>query len=162
VAVDLAALKTELLTDVNTYGYAAYIAANEPENCAAALNKVRNGTDGEAAINIRRADIAPSELSEAIDIRDLDGTPTGTDPQALGLIAAWYQSTLLIPRIRLTNANGNDTLIKRNLDRLLGDANGTQTRLNALAVRFGSRSEQLFGVDTVVSTSDVVAALALP
>jgi hypothetical protein len=44
-AVELAALKAELQTDPLTYGYAAFIAANEPENCAAALNKVRLGND---------------------------------------------------------------------------------------------------------------------
>jgi hypothetical protein len=72
VAIVYSALKVEIVSDPQTYGYAAFVTAGEPENVAAALNKIRNGTDGEVAISINRAAIAPMELMEAIDIRDLN------------------------------------------------------------------------------------------
>jgi hypothetical protein len=153
-SADLVALKAELLTDPLTYGYAAFIAANEPENCAAALYKVRLGNDGEAAITINRDNISSQELLEAIDTRDF-GAPGGA-------AVAWFQSVTRLDTLRLFDTAGNPTRVRANLDRMINNAQGSQTRLDALAVRPGSRAEVLFGPGTVVSISDVVAALALP
>jgi hypothetical protein len=157
MAVSLAQLKTELQTDPLTYGYAAYIAANEPENCASALNKIRLGNDGEAAITIRRADISASEVLEVIDSRDFEAAPSTAH-------VAWFESATQLTRIRLVNTDGTDTRALGNLKRILqnADVQGSEARLTALANRNGSRAEQLFGPDTVVSISDVVTALALP
>jgi hypothetical protein len=46
-----------------------------------------------------------------------------------------------------------------NLIRLLNNTNGTQTRLTAVATRPGSRAEELFGTDQVVSPDQVAHAL---
>jgi hypothetical protein len=154
MAVNLPVLKNELLTDPLTYGYAAFIAANEPESCAAALNKIRLGNDGEAAITINRDNISSQELLEAIDTRDF-GAPGGA-------AVAWFQSVTRLDTLRLFDTAGNPTRVRANLDRMINNAQGSQTRLDALAVRPGSRAEVLFGPGTVVSISDVVAALALP
>lgn len=157
MAMTLAALKTELLTDPQTYGYAGWIAASEPENCAAALNKVRNGTDGEAAITIRRADISPAEVLEAVDNRDFSANPHP-------LHVAWFESVTQLPTIRLVNNDGSDTRVLGNIRRLLENpgTQGSRDRVTTIANRNGSRAEQLFGAGTVISITDVAAALRLP
>lgn len=154
-AAQLAQLKTEINTDPQTYGYAAWVAASEPENVAAALNKVRDGTDGEAAILVRRLDVSAIELLEAVDTRDFIASPNS-------LQAAWFESVTQNATVRLANPDGTQNRVKNNLDRVLNDTQGSQTRLNALARRNGSRAEQLFGTGATVSVSDVQAALALP
>jgi hypothetical protein len=75
---------------------------------------------------------------------------------------AWFQSVTRLDTLRLFDTAGNPTRVRANLDRMINNAQGSQTRLDALAVRPGSRAEVLFGPGTVVSISDVVAALALP
>lgn len=153
-AAQLAILKTEILTDPLTYGYAPHVVANEPEIVAELLNKVRDGTDGEAAITIRRADIAAQEVLEAIDNRDFVATPDAAH-------VAWFESATQQTAIRLINADGTDTRVLGNLRRLLQNPGpqGSRDRLNVIANRLGSRAEQLFGPDTVVSIQDVVDAL---
>jgi hypothetical protein len=61
--------------------------------------------------------------------------------------------------IRLMNDDGTNTRVLTNLVRLLNNTNGTQTRLTAVATRPGSRSEELFGTDQVVSADQVAHAL---
>lgn len=155
MAINLAALKTELTTDPNAYGYAPLIAAGNAEGLAALLNLRR------AAITIRRTDVRPREVLEAIDLRDLTATPAQVNNQALA--ASWFESvTQGDATIRLSNDDGTDSLLKDNLDRLIGNTNASQTRLNAVARRDGSRAEQLWGRDAEVSYLDVGAALGLP
>jgi hypothetical protein len=157
VAVNLAQLKTEIQTDPQTYGYAAWVAAHEPENVAAAINKARDGTDGETAITIRRADISAAEILETIDSRDFEAAPNIAH-------VAWFESATQLTRIRLVYSDGTATRALGNFKRILqhADTNGSEARLDLLANKVGSRAEQLFGVDTVVSINDVTAALALP
>jgi hypothetical protein len=156
MAIIYAQLKTEIQTDPQTYGYAAFITAGEPENVAAALNKVRNGTDGELAISVNRATIAPMELMEAIDIRDLN---VGGQLNAT-LCGSWLESALQsVAPLRLRDATGVKTRVRQNIDRILADTQGSQTRFDAVAVRFGSRAEQLFGEGTVITSADIATAL---
>jgi len=61
--------------------------------------------------------------------------------------------------IRLSNDNGTKTQVRKNIDRITGDTNGSQTRLDAVAVRVGSRAEALFGAGVVVDINDVGNAL---
>jgi hypothetical protein len=155
MAINYAALKTELLTDPQTYGYAATLAAGEPEAAAALLNKIRNGTDGEGAITVNRGAITPMELMEAIDIRDL---AIGGQLNAT-LVGSWLESLLQSTgQIRLRDAAGAKTRTRDNIDRVLGTTNGSQARFDALAQRFGSRAEQLFGEGTVVTREDIATA----
>ena len=155
MAINYTQLAAEINNDPQTYGYQAWVTAGEPEKVAEALNKLRDGTDGETAINVRRTDITPVELLEALDTRDIS-TSTNT------LVGAYLQALLVLPTIRLTNANGNANRIKDNLDRIITNGQNSQTRFNALAVRVGSRAEQLFGAGTVISTADVGLALNPP
>lgn len=152
--VQLTQLRTELQTDPLTYGYAPLVALQDYSGLSDLVNKVRNGTDGEAAINISRADIDPLELFQAIDVRDFGGSPG-----VLG--GAWFQSLMRLTRIPLLDTAGQPNLIKANLDRYISNGNGSQTRLDALARRFGSRGEQLFGAGTIVTPTNVRDALTL-
>lgn len=152
MTINYTALKAELLSDPNAYGYAPLIAAGNDVGLAALLNEVRAG------ITIRRRDIAPQELLEAIDVRDFTMPAAIVTPT---LAASWLESALQIQSgaLRLLTDAGVATRVKGNLDRLLGNTQGTQDRLNALAVRTGSRAEQLFGTDTRVTHQDIATAL---
>lgn len=152
MAINYVALATELTTDPQTYGYAALISAGSDAGLADLLNKVRDGTDGEAAITVRRADIAPNEILEAIDNRDFITSPNIAH-------ASWFESVTQLRTIRLVNADGTNTRVLGNLRRLVNDTQGSQTRLDAIAVRNGSRAEQLFGVSTSITADDIARAL---
>lgn len=156
-----AALKAEIQTDPQTYGYMAAWNASEPENVAALLNKVRDGTDGEVAITIRRADIAAQELWGAIDMADypsLSGTPTAAQLSSERKYLAWLTGLAAQPLVRLLNDDGTDGPVIANLKALF-PVSATRTRLVALANRFGSRAEQLFGTGTRVSIQQVTDAM---
>jgi hypothetical protein len=158
--IDLTVLRTELLTDPNAYGYAEYVADGSDQATADLLNAVRDGVTvprpGKpigAAISVRRADITPSELLEAIDSRDIAASPAAS-------LLAWFQSVTQLAQIRLLNADGSNTRVIANLQRLITlDTNLSRTRLTAIASRAGSRAEQLFGTGTRVEWSDVATAL---
>lgn len=155
--VQLATLKSEILTDPQTYGYAAHVAAGEPELIAAKLNTVRTGADGETAIVVKRPDLPPLLLLEAIDVRDLIAPATGN----LTLAGSWLESVLQsVQPLRLLNEDGSTTRVRTNLNRMLTDTQGSQTRFDALAQRNGSRAELLFGFGTIISMAEVGQALS--
>jgi hypothetical protein len=162
----LAILKTELQTDPRGYGYLA--SQRNDTAMAVKINAVRDGTnagttptgDGGAAngiITIKRPDCLPAEILEAIDVRDLLASPPGV--VSIPLTQSWFESITQLSKIRLANADGSKTLIRKNVDRITGDTNLSQTRLDAVAVRNGSRAEEKFGVGVVVTDSDVSNAL---
>lgn len=154
--MDYAILRNELLTDPNGYGYDAWIAAGEPENCAAALNLPR------ASIPIRRADISSQEVIEAIDVTDfpaLSGTPNSTQLSRERQYLAWLSGVMAVPSVRLLNDDGTDTPVVANLRAMFPQGTATRNRLIALASRDGSRSEQLFGSGVTISAQDVGTAL---
>jgi hypothetical protein len=161
----LATLKTELQTDPRGYGYAAFISAGSDNGLVAAVNLTRDGTAGtvptrptaaggvaSGIVTIKRTDMTPAELLEAIDARDFITT-------ANNLQAEYFQSVTGRQSVRLINDNGSDTRTWANLKLALGNTNGSQTRLAAAAVRPGSRAEELFGTGAVVSGDDVSIAL---
>lgn len=158
-AAQIQALKAELTNDPRGYGYAAALAVSD-QAAAGLVNVVRDGTNGGPAINVRRADITPAELLEAIDLRDFPATPAGVTNQALA--AAWLESVMQFSAIPLLAPNGTNNRIRTNLNRLLDDTQGSQTRLTAISRRLGTRGEELFGQGTVVTAADVDAARNLP
>ena len=164
-SAQLQTLKTELQTDPNAYGYAPFLPPN-PANWNGArdlLNLRRDGTTGGLAIVIRRTDTPPLEILEAIDVRDFPANPTGVTN--ISLAQSWLESITQFPTIRLFNDDDTPTRVKSNIDRLVSNTQGSQTRLNAVpgpGKRYGSRAEQLFGRDTVVTDIDVEAAWRLP
>lgn len=150
MAVDLAALKTELLTDPNGYGYAPLIAQDNDSAVADLLNMIRSG------ISVRRQSIAPQDVLQCVDCRDVKANPAQFD-------CAWFESATRQTSIELLNTDGSDTQVLGNFKRLFQNPGtyGTRDRIIALCNRPGSRAEQLFGSGTTVTYQEVNAALAL-
>jgi hypothetical protein len=142
--VDYVALKNEITTDPTARGYAG----KEDNAIAALLNEVQ------ANIVIRRDNITPDEILQAIDIRDFNAT-NATQPAC-----SWLESLTQLRQIRLLNDDGSNTKARANLNRMLDDTNGSQTRFTALQNRSGSRAEQLFGRYTIITDADVSRARA--
>lgn len=146
MAFTLQQLKNELTTDPTSLGY-----VGQPDNvCTGIINLARAG------ITINRADITPQELLEAIDIRDFNAT-NATVPAC-----AWFESLTQMKSIRLRNDDNTTTRSRTNLNRMLDDTQGSQTRFTTLQTRQGSRAEQLWGRDTVITDADIGAARNLP
>lgn len=169
-SAQLAVLKTELQTDPRGYGYNA--AVRNDTNMALIINTVRDGTnppanptaDGGVAsgkITLNRPDCAPSEILEAIDVRDLlDATTlTAAGVVNIPLTQSWLESITQFPSIRLAKDDGTKTQTRKNIDRITGNTNGSQTALNNVAVRSGSRAEEKFGFGFFVSVDDVSKSL---
>jgi hypothetical protein len=156
----LTALASEIRTDPLTYGYGVNITSGNDQAIADLLNKVRDGTDGKAAITVRRPDCTPAEILEAIDVRDFPAAPTGVNN--IPLAQSWLESITQFSSIRLALSDGTKTTTRKNIDRLVGDTQGSQTRLDAVAIRNGSRAEQLFGFGVRISSGDVAASLGRP
>ena len=152
MTISFPALKTEIQTDPRGYGYAPLVAAGSDSLVATLLNKVRDGTDGFAAITIRRGDIKSSELFESITAADWNAIATQGSRD-------WLQSIANIPTLRLQLDNGSDTNILAGLKLLFGAGTVTRTNLIAIATRSGSRTEELFGVGIAVTDQDIARAL---
>lgn len=148
MAINYAALKTELQTDPTGLGYAGPLGRGETQVVANILNKARQ------SITIRRSNISPQEVLEVIDSRDF---VTGANTAHV----AWFESVTQLPSLRLVNDDGADTRILGNLRRILENpgAQNSRARLLEIANRAGSRAEQLFGRDTVIQSSDITIAL---
>ena len=155
-ATDLPALAAELRADPAALGYAPHVVVGDQ-----AAHRVLEEMIGlvRGTVAIKRADCRPVEILEAIDIRDFAATPTNVSN--VPLAASWFESVTQFAAIRLTNENNQKSQIRKNIDRLVGDTNGSQARLDAVAVRAGSRAEQLWGVGSLVRYWDIGQALAL-
>ena len=152
MAISFPALKLELNQDPRAYGYAAAITF---QGKADLLNLRRDGTNGGPAITIRRTDVRASEILEQIDNRDLI-------TNANNLEAALFESIMQQgSALRLSADDGTDTRILGDLRRLLQNPGpqGSRARLSDIVNRSGSRAEELFGRDTVVTAADVDRAL---
>jgi hypothetical protein len=165
VALTMAALKAEVQTDPAALGYAALVAARRLQGVADVLNFPRDGVAASpvngvvgAAVSVKRADCTPSEILEAVDVRDFPAAPAGVN--SVPLAQSWLESITQFPRVRLANADGTKTQVRKNIDRLVGNTNLSQDRLDAVAVRVGSRAELLFGFGVAVTDADVERALA--
>ena len=146
MAINYAVLETELTTDPNGYGYAPLVAAGADAVLADMLNEVR------PSITVRRIDVSPNEVLEAIDVRDFVANPNA------GWVA-WFESVTQLRTMRLLLDDGSNTRVRSNLNRLLGDTNGSMTRVQTISQRTGSRAEQLFGPGTVLAHGDISRAL---
>lgn len=170
----LLVLKNEFVNDPRGYGYAAYWAAGYDNGLSYIINAVRDGVVRKALDGVdialptiptgaggtanghivrNKLSVTPMEVMGVIDVRDFIAN-------ANNLQAAWFESLMQIggATIPLANQDGTKTFIRTNLDRAVNDTNGSQARLDSLAVRFGSRAEELFGTGVVVSVDDVSAS----
>lgn len=157
----LTALKSEFVNDPRGYGYSAYWQAGYDGGLAPMINAVRDGSNPPAnptaaggtangSISRFKTTVSPMEIMGVIDVRDFISN-------ASALQAAWFESLMQIAgaRIPLADAAGVKTFIRLNLDRAVGNQNGSQIRLDNLAVRFGSRAEELFWTDMVITIDDI-------
>lgn len=155
--MDLAALKAELLTDPTALGYAPSRTAGDDVTLASVINAAR------AAITIRRADITPTELVNVIDVADytaLPASPTVAQLSTERRLLAWLSGAMAASgAIRLLNDDGTNAPAVANLQAMFPAGSGTRTRILALAVRQGSRAEQLFGVGTTIAPLIIAQAL---
>lgn len=159
------ALGAELDNDPVNLGYAPFVAAGNDVALAGMVNHVRDGAtplviDGAAignvgaAITIRRTDITPEELMEAIDNRDL-----GTGTQNTNALAGALLNNILARRtIKLAEVDGSLTRTRQNLNRLILNTQASQTRFDALAIRNGSRAEQMLETNVQPTIEDIVIA----
>jgi hypothetical protein len=148
MSIDYAALKTELQTDPNSYGYAQYITSGQDSVLADMLNLAR------AAIQLPRPNVPPSELLEAISVDDFIASANQTI-----LHGSWLESLLQFQSIRILKENGSDTRVMTNIMKILKNGTASETRVRTLAVRNGSRAEQLFGPGVSITHMDVAQAL---
>lgn len=169
MSINLATLKTEITTDPRGYGYAAPLSTAADGGLANILNVIRDGSpgtvptsptaaggSGDGKISVKRADVSPNEIIEAIDIRDFVAAPPGVNNNQLA--ASWFESMSQLRTVRLVNDAGTNTRVFSNIQRLLANGSASETRLNAVSSRPASRAEELFGAGTVVSAQDVEAA----
>jgi len=134
-------LAIELQTDPMSYGYDAM----SDNDAAIAINLAR------AAIIFPRPDVSPLEILEAIALQDFLSDKTN-------LWAAWFESLTQFDSIRILKENGEDTRTMTNINRLLANGSASETRIRALASRKGSRAEQLWGMGTAISYTQIAGA----
>jgi hypothetical protein len=146
-SAQLVILKNELLTDPNSYGYAPLIADTNNPTLAMMLNLART------AISMPRPDVTPLEILEAININDFIATAN----QQI-LMGSWFESLTQFTQIRILKENGDDTRVLTNIMKILKNGTDSEVRIRALALRHGSRAEQLFGVGILVSVQEVIDA----
>ena len=138
MALTLSALKTELTTDPNAYGYAPHVASGSTGALAALLNEPRT------TINVPRGLVGTWEIIAATD---------GAEYSALNATAKDIYQTL----VSAGTVDVTDAQIQAILKALFPNPSTTRTNLIARLTRIGSHAEQLFGVG--VSHSDCAQAL---
>lgn len=142
MAIDYAALKTELQTDPQTMGYAPLIADGSDNQLAALLNALTG--PGAGAVD---RDILPAyEIVDAVVQAEYDP-----------LTAAQKQQLLLITGAGQVNIRATNT--RAALAAMFGPGTTTRANMLALQTRTGSRAEVLFGIGTVITADDVAIAL---
>lgn len=156
MAVDYTALKTECQTNPLNLSdtasgltlKAAYTAGADAL-CADILNKVRN------SINIGRSDVKPQEVIEAIAVNQFAANITNIQ-------SGWFESFSQLLSVQLVKVDAagvsTDTRVMTNLLILLQNGSASETRLRNLATRKGSRAEQLFGENTIITDRDIISS----
>jgi hypothetical protein len=146
-ATQLSALATEINTDPRAYGYAALKAAGNDQGLADALNLARDGTNGGPLISVNRGTISTQELVEAVVRSEMPASQSDRD---------WLIMVSSGVRVRV------DTGSTARAGLLAIFAAGTTTRTNLTTVSSkspASRAEELFGINIIVTPTDIAASL---
>jgi len=157
MAYTLVQLKAELVNDPTALGYNS-VGRNDTD-MAAKINLLR------VSIQIRRTDVSPSEIWQAINIADMiaiAAAPSATQLSTERRQLAWLSGIASLATLRLLNDDGTDTPVITMAKSIFTAASPTLVRLNTLSNRNGSRAEQLYGRDTFIPILDISAALNLP
>ena len=170
----LTTLKTEFTTDPRGYGYSTLWASGQDNALADVIDTVRDGTNppanptggtpagnADGHIDIKRDDVAGSEVVLAIDLADIPSLPTNPNNSQLSSerrsLAYLQMLACMTDPIKLLNDDGSNTPVISNVAGIFTAGSATLTRLNALRFRFGSRAEELFGKGVSVTADDVSA-----
>ena len=139
MAINLVALRSELETDPNEYGYAAPYAAGDNGTCVVLLNEVRAG------ITVDKPTVTAADMQSAV---------VGTEFAALADVAqrAW-QCVLACGDVPVENAN-----IRAQVSAIWDVGTTTRSNLVSLQTRTGSRAEELFGAGAVVDHHHIAEA----
>lgn len=141
MAIDYAALKAEITNDQSGLGYAA-----APNNLAVSelLNAVR-GT-----ITVEKSSVPARELIGAL-----------APAEYVALTQPQRDYLALLPALGAVDIRTGSSL-RNALNSVFAAGSATRANYTALASRSGSRAEQVFGVDTRISESDVGQAKGMP
>lgn len=140
MAINYAALQTELTTDPNGYGYAPMITSGNDSGLADAVNLVRG------SISIDRGVVDSYEIIDATEAADWAALTAGEKQR--------YQTITGAGRVNLQN-----TRVRSSFQAMFGPATATRANLIAILTRTGSRVEQLFGAGASVHFLDIARAL---
>lgn len=141
MAIDYAALKTEIQTDPKALGFAALVTAGNDQGIADKLNQV--GASGET---IGSGVIPTWRIINA------------TDPTEWAALTAQekqrYQTLTGAGLLDTSNTN-----VRTAFTSMFAVGTATRTALNGLTTRSAARAEVLFGAGTVITSADVARAL---
>ena len=144
VAMTLAALKSEILTDPKALGYTALRAqSNGPEAVAAKLNEA-----GASAETLFKAWLPIEEVIAVIVRAEYD---------ALSAAAKQFFADVLMRGARLKSGDAN---LRASMAGVFASGTATRTSLTALASRSASRAEALWGENVLITPQEVADALA--
>jgi hypothetical protein len=133
-------LYTEITTDPSGIGLAAAFAANNHPLVASLINQSR------ATVSIEKSYVTARDLIASL-------VPT----EYIGLTQPQRDYLALLPALGTVDIRTGSSL-RNALNSVFAAGTGTRTAYTALASRNGSRAEQLFGVDTVVTAGEVTRA----
>jgi hypothetical protein len=142
MAIDPAALATEIQQDADALGYAASVVAGNDQAVADALNLVRAG----ATFQVSREPISTAFFLSNV-----------APAEFLALTAVKLAQLQCI--VAAQSVDINDASTQAMLVGIFGNPSATRTAIIAILKRQGSRAEALFGRGAVVSASDVSKAL---
>jgi hypothetical protein len=156
MSINYSTLQTELQTDPTSLGYSPYVANGNDIKLCELMNVTQSG------ITVRRDSITSKEIVEAIDVADytaLPGSPTAAQLSSERRYLGWMQGAIAVENLRLLNDDGSNTPVVSNFLTMFPSGTSTRNRLLTLAVREGSRAEQLFGSNTVINPTDISIAM---
>jgi len=147
MAVDLTALKSEIQADPTSRGYASHVTTGAHDEIAKLLNAIQ------VSIQVDNF-VTAFDIDEAVESADW---PAANSEQNLRDL--WRDILLSVGAEGTINANA--TNLKDKVLAIFLPGTNTRTNLAALQTRDGSRAEELFGVDTTITHTQVSQALAI-
>lgn len=154
MSFSLTALKTELTTDPQNYGYSGLVAIRNDDGLAQVINFPRDGVTAcpvngvvGPAITVFRNDITPREIINSVASGDF----VNAQQIQISKLNILFQAAPLDATLPNLRANVQGVFAS-------GSA-ATKTALVNVAQRSGSRAEDLWGTGFVVQTTDVSNAL---
>ncbi len=151
MAVDLAALRTELDTDPKSLGYAAPLAAGDHVQVASIMNLVRDGSV-DPDFKLTKTGVSMLEAMKAIDPTEYAGlTQVKRD--------GWRD--ILMLDLSLGKIPNTDPDVRSFINDIWAGATNTLAKLLAIETRNCSRSEKLFGENVAVTAAEIGAAMQI-